>query len=42
MAEVAGSAGITQAAAKSRVHRARLFLRKRLSLFMEKEQSACP
>jgi len=42
MAEVAGSAGITQAAAKSRVHRARLFLRKRLSMFMEKEQSACP
>jgi RNA polymerase sigma-70 factor (ECF subfamily) len=42
MAEVAGSAGITKAAAKSRVHRARLFLRKRLSMFMEKEQSACP
>ena len=42
MAEVAGSAGITQAAAKSRVHRARLFLRKRLSMFMEKEQGACP
>ena len=42
MAEVAGSAGITKAAAKSRVHRARLFLRKRLSMFMEKEQRACP
>ena len=41
MAEVAGSAGITKAAAKSRVHRARLFLRKRLSMLMEKEQSAC-
>ena len=42
MAEVAGAAGITEAAAKSRVHRARLFLRKRLAMFMEKEQSACP
>ena len=39
MAEVAGSVGITEAAAKSRVHRARLFLRKRLSMFMEKEQA---
>jgi len=34
MAEVAGSVGITVATAKSRVHRARLFLRKRLSMFM--------
>src|SRR5439155_1388694 len=34
MAEVAGSVGITVAAAKSRAHRARLFLRKRLSVFM--------
>ena len=42
LAEVAGSVGITQAAVKSRVHRARLFLRKRLAVFMEKEQSACP
>ncbi len=42
MAEVAGSVGITQAAVKSRVHRARLFLRKRLAMFMEKEQTACP
>ena len=42
MAEVAGSVGITEAAVKSRVHRARLFLRKRLAIFMEKEQSACP
>jgi RNA polymerase sigma-70 factor (ECF subfamily) len=42
MAEVAGAAGITEAAAKSRVHRARLFLRKRLAMFMEKEHSACP
>ncbi len=42
LAEVAGSVGITQAAVKSRVHRARLFLRKRLAMFMEKEQSACP
>ncbi len=42
MAEVAGSVGITEAAVKSRVHRARLFLRKRLAMFMEKEQSACP
>ena len=42
LAEVAGSVGITQAAVKSRVHRARLFLRKRLAIFMEKEQSACP
>ena len=41
LAEVAGSVGITQAAVKSRVHRARLFLRKRLAIFMEKEQSAC-
>jgi RNA polymerase sigma-70 factor (ECF subfamily) len=39
MAEVAGAAGITEAA---RVHRARLFLRKRLAMFMEKEHSACP
>jgi len=42
LAEVAGSVGITQAAVKSRVHRARLFLRKRLAMFMEKEQSARP
>ena len=42
MAEVASAAGITEAAVKSRVHRARLFLRKRLAMFMEKEQSACP
>jgi RNA polymerase sigma-70 factor, ECF subfamily len=34
MAEVAGSLGITIATAKSRAHRARLFLRKRLSMFM--------
>ena len=34
MAEVAGSIGITVATAKSRAHRARLFLRKRLSMFM--------
>jgi hypothetical protein len=34
MAEVARSVGITVAAAKSRAHRARLFLRKRLSVFM--------
>jgi RNA polymerase sigma-70 factor, ECF subfamily len=34
MAEVAGSIGITLATAKSRAHRARLFLRKRLSMFM--------
>ncbi len=34
MAEVAGSLGITVAAAKSRAHRARLFLRQRLALFM--------
>ena len=34
MAEVAGSVGITVAAAKSRAHRARLFLRIRLSVFM--------
>ena len=40
MAEVAGSVGITEAAAKSRVHRARLFLRKRLAIFMENGQSA--
>ena len=40
MAEVAGSVGITEAAVKSRVHRARLFLRKRLAIFMENGQSA--
>src|SRR5438552_2323131 len=34
MAEVAGSVGITVATAKSCAHRARLFLRKRLSVFM--------
>ncbi len=34
MAEVAGSVGITVATAKSRAHGARLFLRKRLSMFM--------
>ena len=34
MAEVAGSVGITVATAKSRAHRARLFLRKHLSMFM--------
>jgi hypothetical protein len=35
MAEVAQSVGITLANAKTRVHRARLFLRKRLAAFME-------
>jgi RNA polymerase sigma-70 factor (ECF subfamily) len=35
MAEVATSAGITVANAKTRLHRARLFLRKRLAVFME-------
>jgi RNA polymerase sigma-70 factor (ECF subfamily) len=34
-AEVAKSAGITVANAKTRLHRARLFLRKRLATFME-------
>jgi RNA polymerase sigma-70 factor (ECF subfamily) len=34
LAEVADSVGITVATAKSRAHRARLFLRKRLSMFM--------
>jgi len=34
LAEVAGSLGITVSAAKTRVHRARLFLRKRLAIFM--------
>jgi RNA polymerase sigma-70 factor (ECF subfamily) len=34
MAEVAGPLGITVAAAKSRAHRARLFLRQRLAIFM--------
>src|SRR5256712_9522234 len=34
MAEVAGSLGITIATAKTRAHRARLFLRKRLAVFM--------
>jgi RNA polymerase sigma-70 factor (ECF subfamily) len=34
MAEVAGSLGITVASAKSRAHRARLFLRQRLAVFM--------
>jgi RNA polymerase sigma-70 factor, ECF subfamily len=34
MAEVAGSLGITTGAAKSRAHRARLFLRQRLAIFM--------
>ena len=34
LTEVAGCAGTTVAAAKSRSHRARLFLRKRLSIFM--------
>jgi RNA polymerase sigma-70 factor (ECF subfamily) len=34
MAEVAGSVGITKAAARSRTHRARLFLRRRLAKFM--------
>jgi len=34
MAEVAGSLGITVPAAKSRAHRARLFLRQRLAIFM--------
>src|SRR3989441_12977010 len=34
MAEVAGSLGITVATAKSRAHRGRLFLRKRLAVFM--------
>ncbi len=34
MAEVADSLGITVMTAKSRAHRARLFLRKRLSIFM--------
>jgi RNA polymerase sigma-70 factor (ECF subfamily) len=37
MAEVAGSVGITVAMAKSRSHRARLFLRKRLAVFMADE-----
>jgi RNA polymerase sigma-70 factor (ECF subfamily) len=40
MAEVAGSVGLTEAAVRSRVRRARLFLRKRLAIFMEKGQSA--
>ena len=35
LSEVASSLGITPAAAKARSHRARLFLRKRLSAFME-------
>lgn len=35
VAEVAQSVGITVANAKTRVHRARLFLRKRLAAFME-------
>jgi RNA polymerase sigma-70 factor (ECF subfamily) len=35
MAEVAQSVGITLANAKTRLHRARLFLRKRLAAFME-------
>src|SRR3989454_5989956 len=34
MAEVAGSLGITIATAKTRAHRARLFLRRRLAVFM--------
>ena len=34
VAEVAGALGITVAAAKSRAHRARLFLRQRLAIFM--------
>jgi len=34
MAEVSGSLGITVATAKTRAHRARLFLRKRLAIFM--------
>jgi DNA-directed RNA polymerase specialized sigma24 family protein len=34
MTEVAACAGTTVAAAKIRAHRARLFLRKRLSMFM--------
>jgi len=34
MTEVADCAGTTVAAAKARAHRARLFLRKRLSMFM--------
>jgi len=35
VSEIASSLGITVAAAKTRAHRARLFLRKRLSAFME-------
>ena len=35
MADVASSVGITLANAKTRLHRARLFLRKRLAAFME-------
>jgi len=34
MAEVATSLGISVASAKTRLHRARLFLRKRLAAFM--------
>jgi len=34
MAEVADSLGITVVTAKSRAHRGRLFLRKRLAIFM--------
>ena len=40
MAEVAGSVGLTEAAVRSRVRRARLFMRKRLAIFMERGQSA--
>ena len=37
MAEVADALGITVGTAKTRAHRARLLLRKRLSAFMEIE-----
>jgi len=37
MAEVADALGITVGTAKTRAHRARLLLRKRLSTFMEIE-----
>jgi RNA polymerase sigma-70 factor (ECF subfamily) len=40
MAEVAQSVGITLANAKTRLHRARLFLRKRLAAFMETTSAA--
>jgi RNA polymerase sigma-70 factor, ECF subfamily len=41
-AEIAGALGLTIAVVKTRVHRARLFLRKRLTDFMPTLEATAP